>query len=188
MRIPDFKVQGPRIHLRTIELEDAKGPYLEWINDPDVTRFLVSRLPPQRVEDLEAYIQGANDKSDDLLLAACDNESGSHIGNLKLQHIDETHQTAWLSIVIGSKSTWGKGIGTEAVALMTKVGLETLALRRIDAGCFAENGAAIKTFLNCGYTKEGYTREQFSAEGRTWDAVWLGILSTDAPLWRRVIE
>ncbi|MED5357035.1 MAG: GNAT family protein [Pseudomonadota bacterium] len=184
MLIPDLKAQGPRIHLRPIHHDDAKGPYLEWINDSEVTRFLVSRLPPQRVEDLEAYIQQANDKADDLLLAACDNESGTHIGNLKLQHIDKTHESAWLSIVIGHKSTWGKGIGTEAVALMTKVGLEHLNLRRIDAGCYAENKPAIKTFLNCGYTQEGHSREQFCAEGRTWDAVWLGILAIDAPLWR----
>ena len=115
----------------------------------------MSWLPPQRVEDLEAYIQQANDKADDLLLAACDNESGTHIGNLKLQHIDKMHETAWLSIVIGHKSTWGRGIGTEAVALMTKVGLEHLNLRRIDAGCYVENKPAIKTFLNCGYTQEG---------------------------------
>ena len=108
MLIPDLKAQGPRIHLRPIHHDDAKGPYLEWINDSEVTRFLVSRLPPQRVEDLEAYIQQANDKADDLLLAACDNESGTHIGNLKLQHIDKMHETAWLSIVIGHKSTWGR--------------------------------------------------------------------------------
>jgi ribosomal-protein-alanine N-acetyltransferase len=187
MFIADLTVRGPRIHLRPILVDDANGPYLEWINDPVVTRFLVSRLPPQSVENLEAYITQANEKSDDLLLAACDNETGEHIGNLKLQHINQTHETAWLSIVIGSRASWGRGIGTEAVALMTQVGLEHLKLHRISANCYAENKAAIKTFLNCGYVQEGYTREQFQAEGRSWDAVWIGILADDAPKWRSVL-
>ena len=184
----NFLVRGPRIYLRSLRVDDAEGNYHGWINDPEVTRYLVSRIGRQSVADIEAYIRASIAKPDEVMLAACRNGSDEHIGNLKLEHINETHKSGWMSIVMGRQSEQGRGIGTEAIALTTLVAFRHLDLRRIDAGCFAENKGAVRAFEKCGYLREGFTREQFLADGKAWDAVWLGLLAHDPPLWRDIIN
>ena len=188
MMLENLRAVSNRVHLRHLQSEDAAGPYHDWINDPEVTRFLVTRLDYQSVEAIEGYIQEMNARRDEIMLAVCDNETDRHIGKVKLQQIDPVHQTAWLSIVIGPTGSWGKGIGTETIALMTGVGFDDIDLRRIDASCFAENIGVQRAFEKCGYQHEGRTREQYFAEGRSWDAVRLGILRDDPPLWREFLS
>ena len=187
MQLENLQAVANRVYLRHLEREDAKGPYHQWINDSEVTRFLVTRLGHQSVEAIECYIQEMNDQHDEIMLAVCDKDTDCHIGNVKLQHIDSAHRTAWLSVVIGTRGNWGRGVGTEAIALMTAIGFDELGLRRIDASCFAENMGVQRAFEKCGYMQEGRTRNQYFAEGKCWDAVRLGILQKDPALWRDFI-
>ncbi len=179
--------KGPQLHLRPLTKADAAGPYLEWINDLRVKRYLAARFDRLGVADIERYMDAVNAEPAEVMLAACDNCDAKHVGNVKLQNINHDHGTAVLSVVIGDTARWGRGLGTESIALMTEFAFERLGLRRIDAGCFAANKGAVRAFLKCGYKQEGLARGLYVLDERAWDAVRLGLLDSDPPLWKLVL-
>jgi len=144
---------------------------------------LAARFERLRPTALEQYINTVNISPTDVMFAVCDREHGRHIGNVKLQNINPDHGTADLSVVIGHASRWRQGLGTEAVALMTAYAFERLGLRRISAGAYTANQASIRTFLKCGYIKEGVSRGLYLLDGVTHDCLRVGILADDPPLW-----
>ena len=40
----DMRIQSLNIFLRPIEITDANGPYLSWLNDPEINQYLESRF------------------------------------------------------------------------------------------------------------------------------------------------
>jgi ribosomal-protein-alanine N-acetyltransferase len=186
--VDEISVVGPRLNLRRLVEGDAYGPYLNWINDRVVNRYLESRFVTYSSADLVRFIEEVNKPGNEaILLAVCHTKSNIHIGNVKLA-IRQSHKVGEMSLVIGDRAMWGKGIGSETIALMTEYGFSRLGLRKIAAGCYAENVAAIGAFQNCGYREEGRLREHFVIEGRVTDGVRLGLLTTDPSLWRRYLD
>jgi RimJ/RimL family protein N-acetyltransferase len=178
---------GLRLTFRAVAPGDASGPYLHWINDAAVKKFLATRYGRLSVSDIESYIADNNADPKSIFIAVCRKDDGRHIGNIKLQALDRVHESATISIVIGETGLWGKGIGTEAVAMSCRYGFETLGLHRLDAGCYAENVASMRIFEKCGFAREGLSRGVWRTDRGRHDAVRLGMLRTDEPLWRRYL-
>ncbi len=53
------------------------------------------------------------------------------IGNCTFFNIDSVAHSAEIGIMIGDKSVWNQGLGTETVSLLLRHGFETLNLNRI---------------------------------------------------------
>jgi len=174
-----MKLQGARIYLRPVAVTDVGARYLRWMNDPEVTQYLEVRFSPQTIDSIRDYVVAMAAKNDEPFFAMCLNESGEHIGNIKLGPINSHHRTADLSLVIGEKPWWGKGIASEAIGLVTRHAFETLGLRKLKAGCYAGNEGSAKAFERCGWTREGLQRGQALSEGRETDVILLGILERD---------
>ena len=64
---------------------------------------------------------------------------------------------------------WGKGIGTEAIHLMTAYGFDVLQLERIQAGVFAFNPISMHVLEKNGYVKEGVFRKAIVKNRRICD-------------------
>ena len=64
---------------------------------------------------------------------------------------------------------WGRGIVSEAVALITKYGLEELGLARIFAVPYAHNVASHRVLEKSGYEREGIMRSSAIKDGVIWD-------------------
>lgn len=179
--------KGPRLTFRPLEEADASGPYATWINDARVKRYLVAQFGWQSPADIARYIEANNADARTIMFAVCAGEGGPHVGNIKFLGIDPFHRHTSISIVIGDVAAWGTGIGTEAIALSSRYAFEVLGLYRIDAGCFAENRASARIFEKCGYIREGVSRGSFRTPTGRDDAVHLGLLVTDPPLWRTLL-
>jgi ribosomal-protein-alanine N-acetyltransferase len=54
---------------------------------------------------------------------------------------------------------WGKGVATEAVKLMEKIGFEEKGLKRIEILMRPENAASERVAIKCGYIKECISRK-----------------------------
>ncbi|MEQ8603709.1 MAG: GNAT family protein [Marivibrio sp.] len=176
------------MHLRPIRESDAEGPYSEWINDPTVKTNLASRHDQLSVCQLKEYIRENSTRPDTAFLAVCRNAGGLHVGNLKIQNIDRQHQSASLSIVLGVTSDWGRGLGTETIAIAVRFCFEELQLRRLDAGCFSRNIASRRIFEKCGFQVEGLSRSVWMTDDGCHDAVRLGLLRSDPPLWSAYLQ
>ena len=114
-------------------------------------------------------------EADAVFLAIVRTADQRHIGNLRIGAIDRHHHTATIALVIGDKSAWGHGLGSEAIALATAHAFSALGLRKLNARCYATNLGSIRAFEKAGWKHEGRQGSQFETAAGRVDGVWLGI-------------
>jgi len=143
------KIVGDRIYLRLLTENDASKDYCRWLNDPEVNQYLETHQAT--IGSLKKYIKERTGDKNCFFMGIFDKENNKHIGNIKLEPIDWKKKSAVTGILIGDKSYWGKGIGTEATKLMVNYGFNKLGLNEIELGVLSENKAAIKVYEKVGF-------------------------------------
>ncbi len=169
-------LSGTNIYLRTIGKEDLTEKYRDWFNDVEICEFNSHHRFPQYDEDMLAYYESTIASHDNLILAICDKATDVHIGNISLQNIDKTNQSAEFAILIGDKSFWGKGVGKEAMTLIVEHGFDQLNLHRIYLGTSEDNVGMQKLALALGCKEEGRFRHEMYKNGEWKDMFKYGLL------------
>ena len=169
-------LQGDRVVLRPIEAADIEGPYLDWLNDYAVTRFLETGSAPTTRATLQRYLDTVAAAPGTVMLAIVEKETGLHVGNVKLAGVHPLHRRADLGIMLGDKSRWGRGYAREAVALMLAYGFDRLNLNKIYLGVDVDNAAAVKVYEDLGFKIEGTQRQHLFRDGAYRDRHLMGIL------------
>ncbi len=168
---------GKTIYLRPLEREDA--PLLvPWINDPDVTRTLEFYLP-MNLRAEEAFIERLYPNPEELALGIVVKEGDQLIGVTGLRQIDTRSRHASFGIVIGEKSQWNQGYGTEATLLIVEHAFMTLNLNRVYLHVYAYNERGIRSYEKAGFKREGVLRQHHYHDGRYWDTLTMAILRED---------
>lgn len=166
-----MQIGGQNIFLRPLEEKDVGEDYLGWMRDPQVTQYLESRDQTHTLESLREFVRARNASPRDHLFGIFLAADGEHIGNIKIGSIREPHRSADLGLIIGRRSAWGKGYGTEAIALATRYALEQLRLNKLWAGMYAENFGAYHAFMKAGYREIGRFRRHILFNGRYIDSI-----------------
>ncbi len=172
-------IVGERIYLREVRLSDVNENYRRWVNDPEVTRFLEIRYVPHSLDNIRKYVEMMDGNPDEIFLAICLKDDGKHVGNIKLGPINRIHRFADVSLLIGEKSIWGRGVATEAIRLLARFAFDVLNLHKLKAGCYAENKGSAKAFLKAGFTPEGILRKQWQVNGEYQDELLFGLCRED---------
>ena len=175
----NIKLLGKTIYLRPIQLTDVSKKYVDWLNDPAVNQFLETRYSVQTLESITGFVADRVNNPDELLFAICAKDKDEHIGNIKLGPICRLHKRAQVSLFIGDKDYWNKGIASDAIAAITRYGFEQQALNYIFAGSYASNIGSIKAFERCGYRHHGLLPEYYLVDGKPIDLVYVGITATE---------
>jgi RimJ/RimL family protein N-acetyltransferase len=175
---PPFLV-GKTIYLRSLVEADADGPYLRWFNDKETCFGNSHHVYPFTKDNALEYIHFSQETKNNLILAIAIKKDQTHVGNIALQNIHPVYHSADFSILIGEKSTWGSGIGTEAGRLICDHGFQSMNLHRIACGTFENNAAMQKLALSLGMVKEGVRREAAYKDGRYQDIIEFGVLRRD---------
>ncbi len=164
-----------RLSLVPFTTEMITDRYLGWLSDPEVNRHS-RRLGQSAVSADEAKTYLGNLHKDEQILAILTEPEGQ-VGNIKYGPIDWDNRRADISILIGERSVWGKGIGTEAISLVSEYLFEELELNRVDAG--SRNPAFIKAVLKIGWHIEGVQKERFFTQDGFQDNTLVAFLRTD---------
>lgn len=167
---------GERIYLRALEKGDLTATYEQWLNDPLVCRFNSHHRFPNYEENMRVYFQEIINDRRHLVLAIIDRATESHIGNVALHNIDQLNQTAEFAILIGNKTSWGKGIGFEAGQLIIHHGFGALNLYRVYCGTSQANIPMQRLAKKMGFKKEGVSRQAFYKDGQRNDILLYGLL------------
>lgn len=138
--------------IRPLTVEDCTQRYVDWLNDPQVNRWLETRFEVQTLDTVRAYVE-ANQRPDRHLFAICVGDL--HIGNIKLGPINRHHDYADVSYFIGDRAHWGKGHATRAVKLVSDFGFRKRNLHRLQAGVYAANRASRTVLRKAGFSEEG---------------------------------
>lgn len=183
--IQDHEIfSGPNLCLRLVTQDDCTPKYLSWLQDPRINQYLETRWQAQTIESIRAFIEGIRSKDDSYLFAIIDRTGMNHIGNIKIGPIHPIHRYADVSYFIGDPSAWGKGFGTEAVILATRLAFDRLKIHRCQAGLYEGNIGSRRILEKAGYQLEGRFKKQLTTDGTHWeDHLWYGICAED---WRIV--
>ncbi len=155
-------LKGNNLSLRALTKDDLPN-YVEWLNDPEVLRYL-SVYRPFNMDDENDWYEGYR-KANDQTIFVIELNDGKHIGSVSLFDIHHRRQVAELGILIGDKESWGKGYCTEAIGLLLEYGFNTLNLNRIFLRVYVENIGGIKCYHKSGFVKEGELRQAEFSEG-----------------------
>jgi RimJ/RimL family protein N-acetyltransferase len=165
---------GEKIYLRPLEREDA-SLFVSWLNDAEVNRTLLFYRPINLPYEIE-YIEKMYQREHDIGMGIVIKQSNKLVGATGLHRLDYRNRHAMFGIVIGDKSEWNKGYGTEATSLMTQYAFETLNMNRVWLHVYAFNERAIKAYTRAGFRQEGVLRQDCYREGRYWDTITMAIL------------
>lgn len=135
-----------RIRLSDFKELDSLKDYKKWLSDEEVFKHLSSETPKSSLDQIKKYIKLHNN-SNSLFKPVLYKENNKHIGNLKIYNFlkNEQFKSAEYSRFIGDKSYWGMGLGFEMGMLALDYCFNNLKLDCVEAGCSAENIAAIKS-------------------------------------------
>jgi spore coat polysaccharide biosynthesis protein SpsF len=179
----DEWLDGSVARYRLIAEEDCAPRYVEWLNDPEVNRYLETRWEEQNLASVKAFVHSMVNDPSSYLFGIFVDSGRRHIGNIKLGPINSLHGFADISYFIGERDCWGKGIATDAIGAITRFGFERLALHRVQAGLYASNVGSARALERSGFRREGCFREKArTAEGRE-DVYQYAILADE---WKRL--
>lgn len=167
------------MHLRALGPEDATQRYLDWMCDPQVNRYLESRFATHTQESLRSFVTAMNASPDNYLFGMFLESQGEHIGNIKIGSISEHHRHADVGLIIGAKTAWGKGYGTEAIRLVTRYAFDELGLNKLYAGMYVENVGSTRAFLKAGYREIGVLKRHVLCHGCFIDSLMVEICRDD---------
>lgn len=173
-------IVGRNIRLRALERNDL--PCLkEWLNDAEVTDGLATFLPLSMADEEQWFDRMFHLEQEEKPLAIDLKEDGAWrlIGDVGFFNLEWTNRSAEFGILIGDKSVWNKGYGTESVRLLLKHGFETLNLHRIYLRVYATNPRARRSYEKVGFVLEGTLREAVYRHGRYSDIHIMSVLRSE---------
>lgn len=168
---------GKRVRLRALEREDVPKFY-DWVNDSEVVAGLTLFLPMSHLDE-EKWFETATQRPQEGKPLAVDIPEGKGwrlIGNCSFFDFDWVAHSAEVGIMIGDKSVWNQGYGTEVMSLLLRHGFGTLNLNRIYLHVFAENKRAIRAYEKVGFVHEGCKRQAIYKNNKYNDVLVMSVL------------
>ena len=149
-------LEGDLVRLRPLDGNDTDA-MAAILDDPQVRILTGSvtssaqareRFVPD--EDFRKWYASRPGQVDRLDLAIVERKSAELAGEIVLNELDRENRTANLRILIGSR--WqGRGLGTEAVRLLTSYALTEVGLREVTLVVLATNPRAHRVYEKIGY-------------------------------------
>jgi len=147
--IKNIDLQSERLTYRRVSQEHVSEAYVSWINDIEVNMYLETR-GNYTLSLLKEYIQ--NQYSKEVYFWAIHlKDSDNHIGNIKIDPINTQNNSGEYGILIGDKSSWGKGYGKEASNTIINYCFEELKLSKITLGVIEDNTNAVNLYKKIGF-------------------------------------
>lgn len=173
-------IYGRRVRLRAVEHEDVKK-FHEWVNDPEVTRGLAMYLPMSLADEENWFNSFAkrDAREKPLAIEVRKSKSWKLIGNCGVFDIESVNSSAELGIMIGDKSEWNKGYGSEVMVLLLRHCFETLNLHRVFLRVHTENIRAVRSYEKAGFILEGRLREAVYKSGKYEDVLIMSVLNSE---------
>ena len=171
IKLKNQKIAGVRVYLRGLTMEDATDTYLNWLNDSEVTKFMATKH--STMNELKAFLGEKIKSSSCLIFGIFENKTDKHLGNIKLEPIDLDKGRAIIGIMVGDKSSWGKGVGFESMQLVIDWARNELGLDLLELGVLPENDAARGLYEKLGFKYVRMDKASVEYEDGMHDNLWM---------------
>jgi RimJ/RimL family protein N-acetyltransferase len=172
------------ITIRRLSRSDVTQNYVDWLNDPEINKYLETKIVPQSIDDCEEYIDRMRKDPNQFhfgifhegVMGSYNSKIISHIGNCKLGPVNWVHRNADVSIFIGDHGVWGQGAGYQAIMLLLDFGFNILNLHRVNAHVYQGNERSERLFKKCGFREEGVEIDKVWFNGKYTNVINYGKL------------
>jgi len=149
--------------------------YKDWFNDLEVNQF-VSNFGTVLTTEAEENWYKSQAESDEATFTIHYLPDDKPIGNCGIHNVHQENDHAEMGIVLGEKEYWDRGLGTEAVRLITDYGFTALSLHGISLWVKSYNKRAIRVYEKVGYQESGRMRDFYKVDGEYYDQVLMDVL------------
>jgi len=167
-------LRGPRITLRPFQEADLPLR-AEWMADGEISFLMTGRHADEDEQDAQAWWECHQDNPYTAALAI-DDEDGEYLGDIDLFMENPSRRTYGLCIVIGDRSRWGRGYGSEALAALLRFAFDDLNASEMHINVFEFNTQAIRCYEKCGFYVADRLEQVFEHGGQRWS--WLTMACT----------
>jgi RimJ/RimL family protein N-acetyltransferase len=148
--------------LRPLRVEDITDRYIEGINRPEVSRFLISsangRLTPDQIR---AFVRSDWQSRNAILFGVF--VANAHCGNVRIYDI--TTRRAHIGAAIFDSAARGHGYGGASISAVAAYAISVLGIERVIAAIDHSNIASQKAFSGAGFR---CVEADPAAEGSIW--------------------
>lgn len=163
-------IKTNRLTIQKFSPEFLSQKYLDWLNDAKVVKYSEQRHRRHTLDSCKKYYESF-EGSDNLFLAIVANETElGHIGNITVV-VDEFNLVADIAIMVGERTVWGKGYGSEAWHAVMNYMLEKSGMRKVTAGTMSINYPMLGVIKHSGMIVEGSRKGQFIVDGKEVDMI-----------------
>ena len=176
----DWPLHTARLALRRGRSEDAEQIW-PWYRLPEVQEFTTTLSPT--LADHQSWWDGALDS------CVVGEHEGRIVASGKVERQDAWSQADMVAQAAGQQAEigWvldpavqGRGLGTEFAVALLRIAVDGLGVRRVEAGCFADNLASRRVMEKIGLRLEGVFREEsLHRSGRWLDGMSYALLATE---------
>lgn len=163
---------GEKVCLRAYKEEDILKA-TAMINDTELKKYLVTTIPfPTCLWEEDAWVKSQKiNNNGEYNFAIEDLETKEYIGGCGIQKVNWLARVATVGIMIGNKSYWGKGYGTDAMKTLTKFIFQDMNINKIRLATFSFNERAQKCYKKCGFEVEGVLKAEIFKDGKYYDEI-----------------
>ena len=146
----DVLIKGQKVILREKNIEDAEDDY-RWRTDEELAKLDATRPINMSFSNFRSYVEEEiRSPSPRSKRLAIDTIYGKHIGNFMYYDIDLSRGESELGIMIGDRSYWSKGYGSDAIRAVRNHLFSQTTLKRLYLHTLEWNERARKSFTNAG--------------------------------------
>lgn len=172
-------MKGQLCELRVLEPKPEEvRAWTDGVMSGMTTKYLATGSVPMRYIDVAKKWEEEREAGDVLFAIYAD---GKFVGTCGLHSHREIYRSWELRILIFDPVAIGKGIGTEAVRMLTDYAFNRLNAHRVWLGVNEENTGAYECYRKAGFQTEGILRDDLFCYGHYVNAIRMGILETE---WR----
>lgn len=159
----DVLLGGDHVTLRPMT-ENDWGFLLDWNNDREVMQYADhDDFSPRALEEIQSIYRWISTHAYCFIIEV----DGCAIGECWLQRMNLRRiadnypdKNLWrIDLMIGAKKFWGRGYGTEAIALLVEFGFGRVGADAIFGIVSADNARSVRAFEKCEFSRCAEVRE-----------------------------
>jgi diamine N-acetyltransferase len=165
---------GQDVYLRPLEAADL--PLIrEWANDPEI-RTCTGEVLPMSESGASEFFERVRTERDRVWFAVVLKEDDRMIGEAGLLRMFHAWRTTDLTMILGDRSAWGEGYGSQAIRLLLDYAFGYLNFHRVAVGVVGFNEPALRFYESVGFRREGLQRDGYFCDHSYHDFVMMSIL------------
>jgi len=153
--------------------------FTHWINDFQTIRTLGMDPRPMTRRQEQDWQDRLLTSDSTIMFAIYDLDDMRFVGTTGLFDINERHRSCELGIAIMERERQGKGLGTDAVRLITDYAIHGLEMHNVHLATYEFNHAGQRAYAKAGFKEYGRRREAILHGGEWWDIIYMDVIASE---------